>query len=139
MTKEFKSRLQQQKRGVALTTESSVKKPLHPDQVRLVCVLGSQEYRRTLADHPELEKLMHTFAQVCSYPSVQASLPEISPEESLTLQLRRERELDGVSMDKRHLLLTKTVQQIVRDYLRILLKDTHLTQDQKQDLMKMMR
>jgi len=66
MTKEFKSWLQQQKRGINTSSTSSATKSVHPDPLHLVIALSVDDYRRELVDHPEIVKLMDAYTQVCT-------------------------------------------------------------------------
>jgi hypothetical protein len=139
MTKEFKSWLQQQKRGVSGWTAVSPAKPTHPDMTHLVIALYTNAYRRTLVEHPEIEKLMDAYTQVCTIGQWVLVLPIVSHEEQLTLQLRRERQLEWVAFDKKHTIVVGVLQKTIHELIRQVLKDTQLSSDQKQTLVQMMR
>jgi hypothetical protein len=141
MTKEFKSRLQQQKRGVggASSPQKPTPKAAHPDLIQLVMVLHEGEYRRSVVDHMEIEKLMHIYDQLILMGKSTISLPEISPDEYLSLQLWWERQLEGVAFDKRHSIVAGVVQKTLHELIRQVLKDHTLSSDQKQSLVQMMR
>lgn len=138
MTKEFKSRLKQQKRGLT-NRASSESKPTHPEMIHLVIALHTDKYRRELIEHAEIEKLMDLYAQVCAIGAWVLTLPDISREEQLTLQLWWERQLEWIAFDKKHTIVASVVQKTIHDLIRQVLKDTSLTSDQKQTLVQMMR
>jgi hypothetical protein len=92
-----------------------------------------------LVDHPEIVKLMDAYTQVCTIGKWTLVLPDVSREEQLTLQLWRERQLEWIAGDKKHMIVAGVLQKTVHDLMRQVLKDQHLTAEQKQVLVQMMR
>ena len=82
---------------------------------------------------------MDAYEQVCTIGQWILVLPDVSHEEHLALQLRRERQLEGIAPDKRHTILSGVLQKTIHDLIRQVLKDHQLTSDQKQMLVQMMR
>jgi len=139
ITKEFKTRLKQQKRGVSVRPSQEGQKPSHPDMLHLVMTLHQDGYRKSLVTHPEIEKLMDAYDQVCAIGEWVLTLPELASPDYLEIQLRRERQLEWVTLDKRHTILAWVLQKAIHDLIRQVLKDHHITSDQKQTLVQMMR
>ncbi len=139
MTKEFKARLKQQQRGVSVRSWSESPKPTHPEMLHLVMTLRQDDYRKNLVTHPEIEKLMNSYEQVCALGAWVLVLPQLPSEQYLELQLRRERQLEWVGTDKKHTILAWVLQKTIHDLIRQVLKDHHLSADQKQTLVQMMR
>lgn len=100
MTKEFKSRLQQQKTGPRQEQKPVANQT--PEVTELLAALRFDEYRKQIAEHPEIEALLSQIDTLIAIVPEAIPLPALTKEEILPLQMRRERQLDGVTADKRH-------------------------------------
>ncbi len=137
MTKEFKSRLQQQKTGPRQEQKAVTNQT--PDVTELLVALRFEDFRKQIAEHPEIEALLLQIDSLITIVPEAVPLPALTKEEILPLQMRRERQLDGVTADKRHTVVKWVVQKWVHDLIRNALKNMHTTPDQKQRLLQMMR
>lgn len=139
LTKEFKSRLQQQKRWVTPMAWTPVSKPVNPDPVSLVWALYINDFWRSVVDHPEVEKIMLVLKKLNEQDSSLCAFETTVSEECLTVQLWRERQLEGVTMDKRYVMVVWVVQKFLHELIKKIMKEKRLSSEQKQAFLHLLQ
>ena len=144
ITKEFKIRLKQQKRG--MRPESKVSSAsLLPDNQLLLAALIYRRHRALLSDHQDLEKSVEMLQTLIPYLPESILHHAVSEttagdmSDLLPRQVWREQQLQGLTPDKVHLELISFVQKQLHELIKHALKNPSLSSAQKDDLLKMMR
>lgn len=82
---------------------------------------------------------MDAYAQVMQIGQQSQLATPLAHEALLALQMRRERQLDGMAADKKHAVLASVIQKGVHELIRQVLKDHRVSAEEKQLLVQMMR